>query len=329
LSNNTFILLFYIIITLLVDWLIKYLYPCNSNYRAPFTPFQKEIRESNFGFPKKAALLTRQIVALINNGHRLQKRNRMMFNLDGHVALITGGNGGIGLAFARGLLKSGASVAIWGRNKDKNEAALAELKDLGGQAAAFICDVTEESQIKDAFTATIAHFGKVDSCFANAGGSGGTGFLHQVDNETWNSAMDLNVNSVVNTFRPTIAHLLERKAPGKLVVTSSIAALMGTGLHAPYSTTKAAVIGLVRALAVELGTMGITANALLPGYIESDLTAATSQAFQDAAKRRACLGRVGTVEDMEGVAVFLASRHSDYMTGSAMVMDGGHTIHPL
>jgi len=252
-----------------------------------------------------------------------------MFDLNGHVALITGGNGGIGLAFARGLVKSGASVAIWGRNKEKNAAAVAELEGLGGQAKAFVCDVTKESQVNDAFTATLAHYGKVDSCFANAGGGGPAGYLHQTDSAAWNSGLDLNVNSVVNTFRPVIANLLERKAPGKLVVTSSIAAQMGMGFHASYSTTKAAVVGLVRALAVELGQNGISANALLPGYVESDLTAGTSQAFKDGSQRRSCLGRVGTVEDMEGVAVFMASRHSDYMTGHALVMDGGHTIHPL
>jgi|TARA_B110000091_G_scaffold159366_1_gene169759 NAD(P)-dependent dehydrogenase (short-subunit alcohol dehydrogenase family) len=252
-----------------------------------------------------------------------------MFNLDGHVALITGGNGGIGLAFARGLVKSGASIAIWARNEEKNAAAVAELTSFGGQAKAFVCDVTDESQVNDAFAATLLHYGKVDSCFANAGGAGPAGFLHETDSATWNSGIDLNVNSVVNTFRPVIAHLLERKAPGKLVVTSSIAAQMGTGYHASYSTTKAAVIGLIRALAVELGQNGISANALLPGYVESDLTAGTSQAFKDASQRRACLGRVGAVEDMEGVAVFMASRHSNYMTGHALVMDGGHTIYPL
>ena len=252
-----------------------------------------------------------------------------MFDLDGHVALITGGNGGIGLAFARGLVKSGASVAIWARNKNKNETAVAELKSLGGQAEAFVCDVTDESQVNDAFASTVAQFGKVDSCFANAGGAGARGYLHQTDTKSWNSAVNLNVNSVVNTFRPVIAHLLERKAPGKLVVTSSIAALMGMGGAASYSATKAAVVGLARALAVELGPNGITANALLPGYIESDLTANTPQVFKDGAMRRSCLGRVGTVEDMEGVAVFLASRHSDYMTGHGLVMDGGHTIHPM
>ena len=251
-----------------------------------------------------------------------------MFDLKGHVALVTGGNGGIGLAFARGLIRSGASVIIWGRNEQKNDAAVAELRSIGGQAAAFVCDVTDAAQVNQAFEASIAQFGKVDSCFANAGGAGARGFLHQTDNETWNSTVDLNVTSVVNTFRPVIAHLLERKAAGKLVVTSSVAALLGMPTATGYAATKAAVVGLVRSLAVELGQQGITANALLPGYVESDLTAGTSDAFKEAARRRACLGRVGTVDDMEGVAVFLASRHSDFMTGHALVMDGGHTIHP-
>lgn len=251
-----------------------------------------------------------------------------MFDLDGSVALVTGGNGGIGLAFARGLARSGAAVALWGRNQEKNQAALAELQGLGAHARAFSCDVTDEVRVEEAFAATLKHFGKVDFCFANAGGSGARGLLHETDTRAWQATLDLNLNSVVNTFRPVIRHLLERKAPGKLIVTSSVAALMGMPMAAGYAATKAAVVGLVRSLAVELGHAGITANALLPGYVESDLTAGTPQSFKESAKRRSCLGRVGTVEDMEGVAVFLASRHSDFMTGHAMVMDGGHTIHP-
>lgn len=252
-----------------------------------------------------------------------------MFDLTGHVALITGGNGGIGLAFARGLVRSGAAVAIWGRNADKNLTAVKELETMGGNVQAFVCDVTDESQVISAFAETVAHFGKVDSCFANAGGAGHQGMLHQMDINKWDASVDLNLSSVVLTFRPMIAHLLERQAPGKLIATSSVAAVMGTGFASSYATTKAAVVGLMRSLAVELGRNGISANALLPGYVESDLTAETSQVFKDAAQRRACLGRVGALEDMEGVAVFMASKASDYMTGHALVMDGGHSIHPL
>tara|TARA_B110000259_G_scaffold79708_1_gene93397 strand:- start:1020 stop:1778 length:759 start_codon:yes stop_codon:yes gene_type:complete len=252
-----------------------------------------------------------------------------MFNLEGHVALVTGGNGGIGLAYARGLVKSGAAVAIWGRNPVKNKAAIEELRGLGGNVEAFACDVTNESMVNKTFADTIAHFGKVDSCFANAGGAGQSGFLHQLGSENWNQVMDLNVNSVVHTFRPMIAHLIERKAPGKLVVTSSIAALMGMGYQASYSATKAAVLGLVRGLAVELGASGITTNAILPGYVESDLTAAAPKAFKEGSAKRVCGGRLGRLDDMEGIAVFLASRHSDYMTGQTVVIDGGHTIFPL
>jgi NAD(P)-dependent dehydrogenase (short-subunit alcohol dehydrogenase family) len=251
-----------------------------------------------------------------------------MFDLSGHVALVTGGNGGLGLAMAKGLLKAGADIAIWGRNEKKNADALKELRDMGGNAEAFPCDVTDADQVDIAFSATIDCFGKVDSCFANAGGSGPTGMLHQLEKGDWSSVIDLNLNSVVNTYKPMIAHLLERKQGGKLIVTSSAAALLGTPMHAGYSTTKAAVVGLTKALAVELGRAGIQVNAILPGYIETEMSLDTSQAFRDACKRRSCSGEIGTLEDMEGIAVYLASQHSNFMTGQALVIDGGQTIHP-
>ena len=104
---------------------------------------------------------------------------------------------------------------------------------------------------------------------------------------------------------------------------------MGTGGAAGYSTTKAAVLGLVQGLSVELGRAGIRVNAILPGYIETEMSLNTPKEFQDAARRRAAIGRIGTLEDMEGVAVFLASKHSDFMTGQGIIMDGGHTIFPI
>jgi NAD(P)-dependent dehydrogenase (short-subunit alcohol dehydrogenase family) len=252
-----------------------------------------------------------------------------LFDLTEQVAIVTGGNGGIGLAFAKGLVKAGAKVAIWGRNAQKNEEALAQLQALGGQVAAFVCDVTDQAQTDQTFEKTVAHFGKVDICFANAGSAGKMGMLHNTTSSEWNSLIDLNLNSVVNTYRPVIAHLIARKAPGKLIVTSSIAALMGTGYAAGYATTKAAVMGLTRALAIELGRNNIQVNAILPGFVETDMSDASTQAFKDGAKRRVASGKVGTVDQMEGVAVFMASKHTDFMTGQGIVLDGGHVVHPI
>lgn len=251
-----------------------------------------------------------------------------MFDLTGHVALVTGGNGGLGLAMAKGLVKAGAAVAIWGRNAEKNEAALKELHDIGGDAAVFSCDVTDVGQVDTAFAATLERFQKVDSCFANAGG-GSAGMLHKTSAEDWTATVDMNLTSVVNTYKPVIAHLLEREQGGKLIVTSSAAAIMGMPMGSGYSTTKAAVTGLTRALAIELGQANIQVNAILPGYIETDMSLNTPQIFRDACKRRSASGEVGKLEDMEGIAVYLASQQSNFMTGQSLVIDGGHSIHPL
>jgi NAD(P)-dependent dehydrogenase (short-subunit alcohol dehydrogenase family) len=252
-----------------------------------------------------------------------------MFDLTGHVALVTGGNGGLGLAMAKGLAKAGASIAIWGRNDAKNAAAVATLKATGADAAAFACDVTDAAASARAFAATLERFGKVDSAFANAGGSGARGPFHTLTGEQWHEAVDLNLTSVIATFKLAIAHWLERKEPGKLIVTSSIASVMGIPMATPYSATKAAVQGLVRGLAIEYGRAGIQANAILPGFIETELSLDTPQAFQDGARRRAASGKIGHLEDMEGIAVYLASPESRFMTGQCLILDGGHTIFPL
>jgi NAD(P)-dependent dehydrogenase (short-subunit alcohol dehydrogenase family) len=252
-----------------------------------------------------------------------------IFNLEGHVALVTGGNGGLGLAMATGLVKAGASVAIWGRNAEKNAAAVAQLTAVGGTAEAIACDVTDPTSCESAFAATISRFGKIDSCFANAGGSGVRGPFHKLSTRDWQQSNDLNVASVIDTFKLAIAHWLEREAPGKLVVTSSVAGTIGIPNAAPYCTTKAAVQGMVRSLAIEYARAGIQANAVLPGFIETEMSLDTPQAFQDAVKRRAASGEIGKLEDMEGIAVYLASPESRFMTGQCLVLDGGHTIFPM
>lgn len=253
----------------------------------------------------------------------------MIFDLKGHVALVTGGNGGLGLAMARGLAKAGASIAVWGRNAEKNQTALADLALLDADAAAFACDVMDEGAIARAMEATLARFGRVDSCFANAGGPGARGPFTSLTAEQWSQSQLLNIGSVVSTFQAATRHFVTRGGGGKLIVTSSIAGEIGIPMASPYSTTKAAVAGLVRALAVELGPKGIQANAILPGFIETELSLDTPRHFQDAARRRACSGEIGRLEDMEGIAVYLASKESRFMTGQALVIDGGHCIFPM
>ncbi len=252
-----------------------------------------------------------------------------MFDLSDKVSIVTGGNGGLGLAYGRGLVKCGSKVAIWGRDERKNATAVAELREMGGDVEAFVCDVTDEANIASVFEQTIERFGSVHACFANAGGGGFRGMSHMTSRADWLKTIDLNLMSVVQTWAPVTDYMLKHKTGGKLVVTSSVAALVGTGGAAGYSTTKAAVRGLVQALAVELGQAGIQVNAILPGFIETEMSIQTSQAFQDAAKRRSAIGRIGKLEDMEGIAAFLASCQSDFMTGQSVVLDGGHTIHPM
>jgi NAD(P)-dependent dehydrogenase (short-subunit alcohol dehydrogenase family) len=255
--------------------------------------------------------------------------SKRIFDLTGHVALITGGNGGLGLSMAKGLVKAGACIAIWGRNGEKNVTAAGALEALGGVAHAFECDVTDRQSCANAFAATIERFGKIDSCFANAGGAGARGPFHTLSKDDWCGSVDLNLSSTVATFQLAIAHWLETGRPGKLIVTSSIASQMGVPMGTPYSATKAAVEGLIRGLAIEYGRAGIQANAVLPGFIETALSLHTPQYFQDGAKRRVASGEIGKLEDMEGIAVFLAAPESRFMTGQCLILDGGHTIFPL
>jgi NAD(P)-dependent dehydrogenase (short-subunit alcohol dehydrogenase family) len=252
-----------------------------------------------------------------------------MFDLAGHVAVVTGGNAGLGLAMAKGLARAGASVAVWGRNAERNAAAVAALEALGGQAAAFEVDVTDREACRRAFDETLARFGRIDSIFANAGGSGVRGPFHKLSAADWQTTIDLNLGSVIACFQLAAAHWLEARQPGRLIVTSSIAGILGIPMGSGYSATKAAVQGLVRALAIEYGRAGILANAILPGFIETEMSLSTPQAFQDGCRRRSASGEIGKLEDMEGIAVFLAAPESRFLTGQCLVLDGGHSIFPL
>ena len=251
-----------------------------------------------------------------------------MFDLTGKVALVTGGNGGIGLGFARGLAKAGASIAVWGRNPDKNEEAISELRGLGADAIACACDVASEDEVKAAFAATLDRFGHVDSVFANAGvGSRGTRFADMSLGE-WQDVFRVNSEGVFLTLRTAIQHMTERARGGSLVITASIASVMGMPRGEHYAATKAGAIAIARGLAVEYGKAGIRANAVVPGWVETEMTTDlfSTRGFSERVLTRIPATRWGEPSDFEAIAVYLASDASRWHTGDAITIDGGYSV---
>ncbi|MBW2051174.1 MAG: SDR family oxidoreductase [Deltaproteobacteria bacterium] len=250
------------------------------------------------------------------------------FNLDGKVALVTGGNGGIGLGMARALAEAGADVCIWGRNEEKNKAAEEELKLYGKRVLVLKCDVAEESQVEECFAKTVETMGRVDSCFANAGIAGRGTKFHEMTLDEWRMVFRVNMEGVFFTFRSAVSHMLERGDGGSLVVTSSGTALMGPPRSEHYAATKAGVIALARSIAVEYARNGIRANAIIPGWIETDMTEVRLKwdRFRDAVLPRIPQRRWGVPDDFGPIAVYFASDASAYHTGDAVVIDGGFRL---
>lgn len=250
-----------------------------------------------------------------------------MFDLSGKVAVVTGGNGGIGLGYARGLVKAGASVVIWGRNPDKNASAVSELEEIGAEVISMVCDVGSEDDVERSFADTVDHFGHVDAVFANAGiGVRGTRFVDMSLDE-WRDIFRVNSEGVFLTLRAASRHMVEREQGGSLVVTSSASSVMGMPRGQHYAATKAGANAIVRALAVELGGAGIRANAVVPGWIETEMTEGlfAREGFEGKVLPRIPRRRWGQASDFEGIAVYLASDASAYHTGDVITIDGGYT----
>lgn len=254
------------------------------------------------------------------------------FDLTGKVAVVTGGNSGIGLGMAEGLAAAGASVAIWGRRADRNTAVREQLLAHGGAVEALEVDVADEQAVVDAMAETLARLGRIDCCIANAGVGGGAPLIEQTT-ENWRRVTTVNLDAVFWTFREAAKHMVARAEAGdpggSLVVTSSTSAIHGAPANQAYASAKTGVLGLVRGAAVELARHGIRANAVLAGWTATEMTERlqTWDTFNRKAIGRVPLRRWGERDDFSGIAVYLASDASRFHTGDDIVIDGGYTIY--
>ena len=251
------------------------------------------------------------------------------FDLTGKVALITGGNSGIGLGMAKALAEAGADIAIWGTNPAKNAAAKAQLDATGRRVFALQCDVGDEHAVEHAFASTLDLLGRVDGCFANAGvsGRGGASFL-EMTSEEWHRVTRVNLDGAFYTFRTAARHMVQRGDGGVLVGTASLAAIEAAPRSEHYAATKGGMISMVRAMAVEFARYGVRAHAILPGWIETNMTAnaVATEGFQKKVLPRVPMRRWGEGDDFGGIAVYLMSAASRYHTGDTFVIDGGYSL---
>ena len=257
------------------------------------------------------------------------------FDLTGKVALVTGGNGGIGLGMAEALAAAGAHVAIWGTNAGKNAAALDAIDAAGdGEAASLVCDVSDSAAVDRAMAETIERFGRVDGAFVNAGVTGDKSVRSVLDisDEEFRRVMSVNLDGAFWTLRAAAKHMIERTEKGdpggRLVGTASLAALSGAARNEHYGATKGGLVSMLRAMAAELARYQITANTILPGWIETEMTEATFnwEKFRDNVLPRVPLKRWGQPTDFAGIAVYLMSGASAYHSGDSILIDGGYWI---
>jgi NAD(P)-dependent dehydrogenase (short-subunit alcohol dehydrogenase family) len=252
------------------------------------------------------------------------------FDLTGKVALITGGNSGIGLGMAKGLAAAGADIAIWGTNAAKNAAAREEIALAGHRVLTLECDVGDEAAVDACFARTVERFGHVDGCFANAGVSGRSGGkpFFEMAAEEWRRVMRVNLDGAFFTLRAASRHMVQNKIEGVLAGTASLAAIEASPRSEHYAATKGGMISMMKSLAVELARYGIRAHSILPGWIDTNMTEKTlaSDGFQNKVFPRVPMRRWGTGDDFGGIAVYLMSSASRYHTGDTFVIDGGYSL---
>lgn len=251
----------------------------------------------------------------------------MSVDLDGQVAVVTGGNGGIGLGFAEGVAEAGADVAVWARNAEKSAEACARIEALGARAIAVSCDVGDEASVAAAAARTVDELGRIDICVANAG-TGGGGAIQDLSLDEWRRVTAINLDGVFLTMRDCARQMIAQGDGGAMVVVSSTSAIHGAPMTPHYAASKAGVLGLMRSAAVGLARHKIRVNAVLPGWTRTEMASGgyENDVFRDATTKRTPVRRWATGDDYRSLAAYLCDRANDWHTGDSIVADGGYTI---
>lgn len=250
-----------------------------------------------------------------------------LFDLSGKVAIVTGGNGGIGLGMAQGLAAAGATVVIAGRNHHKNSEAVAAVQSQGGQAHAVAVDVMQQASCEQMVQSTLQAHGRVDILVNNAG----MNIRKQPQSYAlaeWNEVMQTNLTSAF-VCSQAVYGAFEKNRAGKIINIGSMMSLFGASFATPYAASKGGMVQMTKALACAWAAQNIQVNAILPGWIDTDLTRQARvdvQGLHDRVLERTPAKRWGVPNDFAGIAVFLASSASDFITGAAIPVDGGYSV---
>ena len=250
-----------------------------------------------------------------------------MFDLKGRVAIVTGGNGGIGLGMARGLADAGARVVVAARNADKSRTAVADLASRGGEACAIETDVADERSVARLVEATRERWGRLDILVNNAGINIRKP-VHELALDEWRRVLDTNLTSAFLCCKAAYP-AFKAAGGGKIINIGSMMSIFGAGFAPAYGSSKGGIVQLTRSMAVAWARDNIQVNAVLPGWIYTELTQNARRevtGLHDSVLRRTPAGRWGGIDDMAGVAVFLASAASDFVTGTAIPVDGGFSV---
>ena len=249
-----------------------------------------------------------------------------LFNLTGNVALITGGNGGIGRSIAIGLAEAGAAVAIFGRNEQKNKNTLAELKAIGVPAMAVKIDITKRNELAPAIKKVEQQLGSIGILVNNAGIAVLSGGILNETPEDWDNVIETQLNAVFLLSKLVATSMAEKKR-GKIINIGSMYSYFGSSFAPSYSAAKGAVIQLTKSMAIELAAYNIQVNAIAPGWFDTDMTAAVkTMPLYDEIITRTPAARFGHTEELAGTAIFLAAKASNFVTGETICVDGGYAI---